>query len=78
MVKIVPGHLPESKKKGFWGKDAEQIICRPEEIKGSKEHVFYQKGHEAICKSCPFVHATYLKIDQEVKDGKIVKKKKVA
>ena len=74
MKRQVPANLPPNKNKKFWG-DAQQIKSRPEKIEIGENHVFKQKGNVAICISCPFTHAIYLDPNQEVRDGKIVKRK---
>ena len=67
--------LPSSKNKKFWGEDSELVLNKPEKIKMSKKHVFRQEGDRAICVSCPFTHGVFLGKDQEVVNGKIVKKR---
>lgn len=78
MTKTVPSYLPESRNKKFWIEGTEQIVCKPEEIKVSGEHYFIKRGMVATCTTCPFGHSIYLKKDQDIKDGKIIKKKKIA
>lgn len=75
MDREIPLHLPESKKRGFWGKDAEQIVCKPVKVEENRKHLFEQRGNVAVCRTCSLKHAVYLRKNQEVRDGKIVKKK---
>jgi len=69
----VPESLPESGDKEFWG-DADQPKIKPVDLGMKKTHEWKQKGHEAICQTCPLAHGIYLGPDQEVREGKIVKK----
>ena len=72
--KSIPKNLPPSDDVEFWGEDAEKIVGMRKTIKMKKDHTWRQKGHQAICISCPFEHGIFLRPDQEVRDGKIVKK----
>jgi len=64
--------LPASEDE-FW-EGAEKVPIINQVLKPNKQHEWHQKGNQAICKSCPFVHAVYLRQDQEVREGKIVKR----
>ena len=70
-----PVNLPESEDK-FWG-DGEQFSGPIQKFVCDKKHIWRQKGHVAICESCPLTHALYLKPNQEVQEGKIVAKKAI-
>jgi len=69
----IPENLPSTDDKDFWG-DAEIIESSITKIEMKKNHVWHQKGNQAICTVCPLRHGLFLAPDQEVRDGKIVKK----
>jgi len=63
--------LPENGDETFW-LDGEQYSEPIRKFLLNKEHYWEQRGHQAICRSCPLIHGIYLGVDKEIRDGKIV------
>ncbi len=71
-----PESLPESGDKEFW-LDGEQFSGPVQEFLMNRKHEWRQRGHQAVCETCPLTHAIYLRPNQEVREGKIVAKKPI-